>query len=211
MTRSVFYNLGVERGRADDRAAAGARRADRAPRGLARRRPRRPLRARRRLAQPRSRVHDGADRGRGQRDDGAVVRPGALPLRLEPALAPRLPARGARARRVRVAAAADAPGDLGVRRRDDGRDDAVVPRRRPRRAPRAPPRATGSTSNEAAHGHRHRLGRARHGRAPARAARERRARGAARRHRHERALGRAAPVRRVPPRARRLRPGVPDA
>ena len=35
------------------------------------------------------------------------------------------------------------------------------------------------------------------------AARERRARGAARRHRHERALGRPAPLRRVPPRARR--------
>ena len=53
---------------------------------------------------------------RGQRDGAAVLRPGALPLGLEPALAPRLPARRARARGVRVAAAADAPGDLGLRR-----------------------------------------------------------------------------------------------
>ena len=39
---------------------------------------------------------------------------------------------------VRVAAAPDAPGDLGVRGRDDARVDGVVPRRRPCRAPRAP-------------------------------------------------------------------------
>ena len=51
-------------------------------------------------------VHDRADRRRDERDDGAVVRPRPLPLRLEPALAARLPARRARARRVRVAAAA---------------------------------------------------------------------------------------------------------
>ena len=41
------------------------------------------------------------------------------------------------------------------------------------------------------------------------AARERRARGAARRHRHERAVGRAAPLRRVPSRPGRLGSGVP--
>ena len=55
----------------------------------------------------------------------AVFRPGHVPLGLEPALAPRLPARGARARRVPVAAAARPPRDLGLRRRDDGRDDAL--------------------------------------------------------------------------------------
>ena len=43
---------------------------------------------------------------------------------------------------VRVAAAADPPGDLGLRRRDDGRHDAVVPRRRPRRAARAAARGS---------------------------------------------------------------------
>ena len=114
-------------------------------------------------------------------------------------------------RRVRVAAAAHAPGDLGLRRRDDGRDDAVVPRRRPRRAARAPARrqdrplvkpitvvvtASGAPGTAA-------LLRG--------AARERRARGAARRHRHERAVGRPPPLRRVPSRAGRLRPGFPDA
>ena len=52
----------LARGRAGDRAAARARRPDRAPRGLAGRRPRRALRAGRRVAQPRSRVHDRADR-----------------------------------------------------------------------------------------------------------------------------------------------------
>ena len=43
-----------------------------------------------------------------------VVRPRDLPLRLEPALALGLPARGAARRRVPVAAAADAPRDLGL-------------------------------------------------------------------------------------------------
>src|SRR5207302_7657106 len=69
----------------------------------------------------------------------AVLRSAALPLRLEPALAERLPARRARARRVRLAAAPDPSGDLGVRRRDDARDDGAVSRRRPRRALRTPP------------------------------------------------------------------------
>ena len=46
------------------------------------------------------------------------------------------------ARRVRVAAAADASGDLGLRRRDDGRDDGVVARRRPRGAARAAARGS---------------------------------------------------------------------
>src|SRR5262249_55262588 len=82
----------------------------------------------------------GTDRPRDQRDDRAVVRSRALPLRLERPLAQRLPARPACAWRVRVAPALDAPGDLGLRRRDHGRDDAVVPRRGPRRAARAPAR-----------------------------------------------------------------------
>ena len=56
------------------------------------------------------------------------------------------------------------------------------------------------------HGARLGLGRARDGRAAARAARERRARGSARRHGHVRALGRPPPLRRVPPRSGRLRP-----
>ena len=114
----------------------------------------------------------------------------------------------ARARRLRVAAAPDAPRDLGLRRRDDGRDDAHVPRRRPRRAPRASARRpdrprmkplTVIVTASGAPGHRS---------APPRAARERRARDPARRHRHERALDRPAPLRRVPPRPRRLRPGL---
>ena len=49
--------------------------------------------------------------------------PDALPLRLEPALAERLPARGARGRELRLAAAARPPRDLGVRGSDDARDD----------------------------------------------------------------------------------------
>src|SRR5579885_472735 len=53
-------------------------------------------------------------------------------------MAPRLPARGARPRRVRLAAAPDAPRDLGVRGGHDARVDGVVPRRRPRLAARAP-------------------------------------------------------------------------
>ncbi len=111
-------------------------------------------------------------------------------------------------RRVRVAPAPHAPGDLGLRRRDDGRDDAVVPRRRPRSAARAPARgqdrplvrpitvvvtASGAPGTAA-------LLRG--------AARERRARGASRRHRHERAVGGPAPLRRVPSRPRGLRSGV---
>ena len=90
-------------------------------------------------------------------------------------------------RRVRVAAAPDAPGDLGLPRRDDARDDAGDARRRARAAARAArgrqdrplvkPLTVLVTASR----------RARHGGAPARAARERRARGAPRRHRHVRA------------------------
>ena len=47
-----------------------------------------------------------------------------VPLRLEPALALRLPARGAPRRRLPVAPDPRPPGDLGVRGRDDGTDDA---------------------------------------------------------------------------------------
>ena len=64
----------------------------------------------------------------------------------------------------------------------------------------------GSHGAETDHGRRHRLGRPRHRSAAPRAPRERRARGAPRRHGHVRALGRAPPLRRVPPRPRRLRP-----
>ena len=78
------------------------------------RRPRRALRPRRRLAQPGPRVHARADRRRDQRDGGAVLRPGDVPLRLEPALALGLPARGAPRRRVPVAAAPHPSRDLGL-------------------------------------------------------------------------------------------------
>ena len=73
-----------------------------------------------------------------------VMRPpffdsGDVPVGLEPELAPRLPARGACRGLVPVAAAPDAPRDLGVSRRDDAGDDGRVPRRRPGGATRAPP------------------------------------------------------------------------
>ena len=71
-----------------------------------------------------------------------------VPLRLEPALAPRLPARGAARRRLPVAAAAHAPGDLGLPGRDDGRDDARDARRRARRATSSGSPRTGSTCRD---------------------------------------------------------------
>src|ERR1041385_5480677 len=49
-----------------------------------------------------------------------------------------MPARGAAVGRVRVAAAAHASGDLGVRRRDDARDDGIDARHAARRLARAP-------------------------------------------------------------------------
>src|SRR4029077_11815736 len=111
----------------------------RAPCGPARRvatrRTGRALRPRARVAQPRPGVH--ARGGRRLRErDGATVG-GGLPLRLEPALAPGLPARGARRRLVRAAPAAHAPGDLGPPGLDDARDDAGDARRRARTAARA--------------------------------------------------------------------------
>ena len=129
---------------------------------------------------------------------------GDVPLRLEPALALRLPARGAARRRVPVAAAAHAPGDLGLSRASGWARRCARCSTRSASSTSSSSRRTGSTSREADHRPRLRLGRARHGRAPARAARERRARGAPRRHRHERALDRPPPLRRVPPRAGRL-------
>src|SRR6185437_6879021 len=128
-------------GHGGDRAAARAGPSSGPPRGLAARRPRRALRPGAGLAQPGSRVHAGAGRGVLERDGGAVG--GRLPVGLEPALAPGVPARGARRRRVRAAAAAHPSGDLGVRRRDDGGDDAVHARGRAR----APPRAAGRRPN----------------------------------------------------------------
>src|SRR4029077_11660847 len=55
-----------------------------------------------------------------------------------PALARGLPARGAATRRVRVAPAPDASGDLGLPGRDDARDDGGDARFAPRRVDRAP-------------------------------------------------------------------------
>ena len=146
MTRSVFYNLASSEG---ERAIArlrelGHRVAHHAVYPHVDLDDR--FDPRRRLAQPRSRsTCRRRSTGAVNVMERAVLRPGALPLGLEPALAPRLPARAARARRVRVAAAADAPGDLGVRGRDDARVDGVDARRRPRRAARAPARTTEST------------------------------------------------------------------
>ena len=117
MTESVFYNLASSEG-----VAAIARLRELGHRvGLHAVYPnaaaRRPLRPGRRLAQPRPRVHArAAPRRPDQRDAGAVVRPGHLPLRLEPALALGLPARRPASRRVPVAAAAHPPRDLGVSR-----------------------------------------------------------------------------------------------
>src|SRR5207302_624508 len=69
-------------------------------------------------------LHVSARRRRAERHGAAVLRAEPLPLGLEPALAQRLPARGARARRAELAPAARPPGDLGLPGRDDGRDDA---------------------------------------------------------------------------------------
>ena len=121
-------------------------------------------------------------------------------------------------RRVPVAAAAHAPGDLGVPGRDDGADDARDARRREGERARSSSwrddRIDLDVSREPA-------GRSRCSSPPpvrpgtaalaARPARERRARGAPRRHRHVRALRRPAPLRRLPPRPGRLRRGLPDA
>src|SRR5207247_10044897 len=98
------------------------------------------LRARRRVAQPGGRIRVRTASDSTERHGSTLLQPTELPLRLEPALAPRLPARSARARRVRVAAASDPSGDLGLRRTDDGRDDALVPRRPPPGDARAPAR-----------------------------------------------------------------------
>src|SRR5204863_2136156 len=65
----------------------------------------------------------------------ALLRRRPLPLRLQSALAKRLPAREPRRRELGVAAAADAPGDLGLPRPDDAGDDAVDARRRARPRP----------------------------------------------------------------------------
>ena len=108
----------------------------------------RPLRCRRRLAQPRPRVRARAGERLRQRHAAAVVHEGQVPLGLEPALARRLPARGAPRRRVRVAAAAHPSGDLGLPRRDDGRDDARDARREARASSSATSPATGSTRDD---------------------------------------------------------------
>src|SRR4051812_48673480 len=63
-----------------------------------------------------------------------MVRRGAVSLRLEPALAQRLSARRAAGRSLRLAAAARAPRDLGLQRRDDARDDGLAAGRRTRAA-----------------------------------------------------------------------------
>ena len=80
-----------------------------------------------------------ADRGRRQRDERAVVRPRALPLRLEPALAPRLPARASsRAASFEWLQLLTHPEIWAYDGATMGETMRVVPRRRPRRAPRAP-------------------------------------------------------------------------
>ena len=106
MTESVFYNLDSAPGRDDAPRAAQPRPRGRPPRGVSARLARRPLRRGGRVAQPRSRVRARAGERLRQRDAAAVVHEGQVPLRLEPALARGLPARGAARRRVRVAAAA---------------------------------------------------------------------------------------------------------
>ena len=126
------------------------------------RRARRALRPGGRVAQPRSGVHGAADRRRGQRDGGAVLHAGALPLRLEPrAGATGCPHERARRRRVRVAAAARPSGDLGVRGRDDARDDGVDARREARGMAGRCSQPTGSTCRDDDHRHRVRARRAR--------------------------------------------------
>ena len=90
----------------------------------------------------------------------------------------------------------------------DDRIDLVSGERLEASLDRRRQRHTGAAWPEADHRRRHRLGRARHRGAAARPARERRARGAPRRHGHVRALGRAPPLRRVPPRPGGLRPGL---
>ena len=96
MTESVFYNLASSEGeRARSRGCASSATASactpsgRTPSSTT-------ASTRCRLAQPRPGVHAAPVDGARQRDGGAVLRAGALPLRLEPALAQRLPARGAR-------------------------------------------------------------------------------------------------------------------
>ena len=100
MTESVFYNLDSKEGVA---AIARLRELATASRSMPSTRARRSTSA----STPSSpgttptRVHAGSARGRaGQRHAGSVVRPGHVPLGLEPALALRLPARRARRRRV---------------------------------------------------------------------------------------------------------------
>ena len=69
-----------------------------------------------------------------------VVLAGDVPLRLEPGLARRLPARAPARRPLPLAAAADPSGDLGLPGRDDGRVHALDARRRAAARPRAPRR-----------------------------------------------------------------------
>src|ERR687888_1374872 len=118
--------------------AARPRPCGRAARRVSARGARRALRRRRRLAQPRPRVRERAGRRARERHGAAVVHAGKVPLRLEPALAGRLPARRAPRGRVRMAAAARPPGDLGLPGRDDGRVDARDGGREAGRALRLP-------------------------------------------------------------------------
>ena len=135
MTRSDFYNLDAPLRCRRARAPARARPSRRPARRLSRRDARRPLRSRSiawhtpdpdYMSAPIPGVVNVMQEG--------YFDPGALPLGLEPALAERLPARGARGRQLRLAAAARAPRDLGVRGSDDARDDGVAARRRARAA-----------------------------------------------------------------------------
>ena len=101
MRESVFYNLDSALGRDSIAELRDLGHAVCAARDLPARRQGRALRCRRRLAQPRPGVRARAGERLRQRHAGAVVHEGQVPLRLEPALAARLPARGAARRRVR--------------------------------------------------------------------------------------------------------------
>ena len=139
MTESVFYNLASSEG---ERARSSGCASSATGSGCTPSTRRPPVDARFDPVvawhNPDPRVHERAARRRPRQcHAGAVVRPGHVPVGLEPALALRMPARGARARRVPVAAGAHPPGDLGLSGGDDGPDDARDARRRAGAAARA--------------------------------------------------------------------------
>ena len=130
MTESVFYNLASTEGVG---AAARLRELGHRvgpARRLSHRRARRALRPRVAWHNPDPEYMTAPIPGAVNVMQDGYFDPPTLPLRLEPAVALGLPARGAPQRRLPVAPAADAPGDLGLSRRDDGCDHARDARRR---------------------------------------------------------------------------------